>query len=391
MQPSSALPRSLRPLAAGDEERFTGLVDGLQAANLHAVAKAVREERANLIVPSHALYGQNRLLAGRAESFSPIYVTPKGSHGARRCTVAGELGQRPPQTPPPLTPSAMYSSPYLLRQFVDSSSPSVRPRTAMATATSNAWHPPMDVEANKKLYERHRAAGNGWRSATAPGSASSAAGTTANAAPVPSVDFLDVEAEKAEQLRAAPQEEVDAEPEGGRRAKWDELLGPVDVSDDSGPMVAPREPQALQQQEEEAEEEEEVTPPNTAGGLKALSHDFARLCPAIEDYTYTKAAAPTAAPPPTAGVRRSLNVCRDAATFYERNSALPVAPVRSAAAAVPAPRPTSARAIRLDAQRSDIFGHSVDRGHWTVGPVLAGRGAAAAAPASFAGGKREAQ
>lgn len=353
------------------------MVNGLEAANLHAVAKAVREERANLIVPSHALYGQSRLLAGRAESFSPIYVTPKSSHGARRCTVAGDIGKRPPQTPPPMTPSAMYSSPYLLRQFVESPNPSVRPRTAMATATSNAWHPPMDVEANKKLYERHRAAGNGWRSATALGTATSAAvsAEAAETAAAPSVDFLDVEAEQAEaeqqRLRPAPHEEPTAAsparaPEE-RQAKWDELLAPVpDVSDGPSTVAAP---QPLQQ-------EEEVTPPNTAGGL-AASQDLSRLCPAIEDYTYVKAAAPTTAPPPTAGARRSLNVCRDAASFYERNSVLPVAPHRSAA--VPAPRPSSARAIRLDAQRSDIFGHSVDRGHWSVGPVLARRGAGATA------------
>lgn len=62
MRPSSALPASLRPLVS-DEERFKGLCDGLAAANLHAVAKAVRDERADLIVPSHPLYSQNRLLA----------------------------------------------------------------------------------------------------------------------------------------------------------------------------------------------------------------------------------------------------------------------------------------------------------------------------------------
>ena len=59
----------------------------------------------------------SRYNQGRSEKFSPIYVTPKDSCGARRCTVSGSLGQRPPQTPPPMTPSAMYSSPYLLKQF----------------------------------------------------------------------------------------------------------------------------------------------------------------------------------------------------------------------------------------------------------------------------------
>ena len=39
-----------------DSTRFEGLVEGLSAAKLHAVAQAVRESRANLTVPSHALY-----------------------------------------------------------------------------------------------------------------------------------------------------------------------------------------------------------------------------------------------------------------------------------------------------------------------------------------------
>ena len=116
----------------------------------------------------------SRYNQGRSEKFSPIYVTPKDSCGARRCTVSGSLGQRPPQTPPPMTPSAMYSSPYLLKQF---SSHPAQPcgRALRKPPQPPTWHAPLDNEANKQLYERHRAAGHGWRASTALGTTNVAA------------------------------------------------------------------------------------------------------------------------------------------------------------------------------------------------------------------------
>ena len=78
------LPVALQPYAKGDVERFEGLVEGLAAANLHHVAKTVRDQRAGMDIPSHNLYAQQGILAGRGDAFSPIYVTPKGAHGARR-------------------------------------------------------------------------------------------------------------------------------------------------------------------------------------------------------------------------------------------------------------------------------------------------------------------
>ena len=319
----------------------------------------------------------SRYNQGRSEKFSPIYVTPKDSCGARRCTVSGSLGQRPPQTPPPMTPSAMYSSPYLLKQFSESPSPTMRPRTAQAAATSNAWHAPLDNEANKQLYERHRAAGHGWRASTALGTTNMAAARCAAStlgAASTTVDYLNVEAEQAKQTEDAqasappcaehqlhhgqPDEtshaqasSQNASPRQSRLAKWDELLSPAA-------------PQDVSETHAHEDNDEQVTPPPTG-----LASSQQRDALAIEDYTCCKPATTTAA----VAVRRSLQM-RDAANFYERNSALPPSPARSVAH-VPPPRPSSARAARLEAQRSDIFGHSVDRGHWTVGPVLAGRGA----------------
>ena len=57
------LPPSIRSYAYTDSTRFEGLCEGLEAAKMHAIAKTVREQRAGLIVPSHALYTQERLLA----------------------------------------------------------------------------------------------------------------------------------------------------------------------------------------------------------------------------------------------------------------------------------------------------------------------------------------
>lgn len=153
------------PLAANDASRFDGLCEALSAAKLHAVAKAVREERAGLTIPAHSLYTQQRVLAGRGEATSPIYVTPKGANGARRCTVSGKMLHCGTGPTPPQTPSAMYTSPWMLKQFTEAPEGSpARPRTASSLATTQAWAAPIDADSNKMLYERQRAAGNGWAS-----------------------------------------------------------------------------------------------------------------------------------------------------------------------------------------------------------------------------------
>ena len=333
----------------------------MSAAKLHAVANAVRDERAGLIVPAHPLYNQRRLLAGRGEAFSPIYVTPKGDHGARRCTVAGNMNQRPPQTPPATPPSAMYTSPYMMKQFAEmpqNDAAHDRPRTATATAMTKAWQAPLDMHANQMLYARHRAAGHGWRDSLQ--TALSGTRDTA-AAPAGAVDYLDVEAEQWQQMSAAsndPEEDPNAmarqpawEPTASQKEVWDRLLGP--------------QTEAMPDLTEG--ESEEVTPPPSAKPVNP----------------FWELAAEPQPPPSTAGraARRSLQM-RDAANFYEGHSAVPpsmavVQQVQSRPVCRPmsaAAATNSARARALEAQRSDIFGHGIEgRGHWSVGPRVAER------------------
>jgi hypothetical protein len=317
---SRALPSGLRAHAEGDDESFNGLCDALSKANLHTVARTVRDERADLIIPSHPLYTQQHLLNRRNELRSPIYVTPKGAHGARRCTVGGNLNDRPVSQTPPPTPSAMYSSPYLLKQFAASAVEDARPRTATATANANAWRAPLDSQTNRSLYERHRAAGHGW--------------TASMASPAPEpVDILDVDAER--ELREQEQAPAEVEP------------------------VSPAGPEL------EAVAQDEATPP----------HQFPIPMPA---YTYfPDNAAPKAAGP---NARRTL-LMNDAAQFYESNCAVPPPPSRATHKIAPLDRSrlTESRARRLEANRSDIFGFAVEgRGHWSVGPRLAERDITAA-------------
>ena len=107
--------RPYTPLS--DAERFEALTAGLEAASLHHVARHVREQRAELSIPSHAMYTQ-RLLAGRGDAFAPIYVTSPSMNGARRSTL-NSVHAMPIATSSVKKSPATYSSPNLLRQFAE--------------------------------------------------------------------------------------------------------------------------------------------------------------------------------------------------------------------------------------------------------------------------------
>ena len=103
-----------------DAARFDALCEGMSAANLHATVRAVRDERSKLGVPAHGLYTQNEPLIGARgnHAFAPIYLTPKGEGNSRRTTVSGPLDKLGTMERP-TTPSAQYTSPFMLKQFAD--------------------------------------------------------------------------------------------------------------------------------------------------------------------------------------------------------------------------------------------------------------------------------
>ena len=332
------------PLAADDKSRFDGLCESLSAARLHEVAKLVREERAGLPIPAHALYTQQRVNAGRGEASSPIYVTPKGANGARRCTVSGKFLPVGTGPTPPQTPSAMYTSKWMLKQFTDAPEGSpARPQTASSMATSKAWTPPIDADTNRMLYERHRAAGHGWTAKSAP-----------------PAEVLNVEAEQQQQQQRQQEEEEED-------AFEQQLVAEIEKQEAAAAAASSSSPQPPVDISEEAE----ATPPPTAEG--ALS-----AAPAAKATATSSSSA--VMPPPTA--RRALKM-RDAASYYEaaseRGAPWPVRDVRpsSAQAALAAGATLSeSRSRRLEANKSDIFGASEGRGHWSVGPtVVVKRGA----------------
>ena len=325
-----------------DSTRFEGLVEGLSAAKLHAVAQAVRESRANLTVPSHALYTSQRILAGRNDAFSPIYVTPKGSNGARRCTVSGTLvGVGQSHGDRPETPAALYSSKFLLKQFADGppSSPS-RPRTASASANTNAWRGPVDSHANQSLYERHRATGLGGWNAVPPQAKAAEA------------EVLDVEAERADAQAAEPSY----------------VFGSVLREAAEAEEVV-----ELEAAEPPADREEEITP--TAAPRSLSAYDFSaydhlainKLSIADEEEAGGRAMR----------TRRSLQMI-DAAAFYETVASAPPPAVQTKAEAELAQVTAAtniARQRALQMQRSDIFGRVAIEGRpdYTIGPNVADR------------------
>ena len=138
--------RPYTPLS--DAERFEALTAGLEAASLHHVARHVREQRAELSIPSHAMYTQ-RLLAGRGDAFAPIYVTSPSMNGARRSTL-NSVHAMPIATSSVKKSPATYSSPNLLRQFAEPTQAPTRPATASREATAAAWRAPFDARANQR-------------------------------------------------------------------------------------------------------------------------------------------------------------------------------------------------------------------------------------------------
>ena len=340
---TAAMSLPLQPLT--DAERFDGLCAGLEAAKLHHVARAVRAERSALDVASHSLYCQ-RFLAGRGDANAPIYVTPPSAHGARRCTISGSIQTRPTSAiglgtmAPPKTPPATASSPFLLRQFAEPEVPSQRPATATREATAAAWRvsrvQELDAAANQRSYSHHRAAGFGWP-----------------VAPPRAPDVLDV---AAEQEQAALAEE-ESQADGILQPEADGADG-AEVARTLSMMPPPTSPQLHSGQHymhigdesanyrDESAEEEELTPPG--------------------------APPPPKPPPSRAGgstTRRALEM-EDAARYYAPSSAAQAEPLFRAPPLLPPPVQMSlARARALQANKSDIFGHSAsDRAHWTFGP-----------------------
>jgi hypothetical protein len=340
------LPLSLQSYASHD--RVDSLCAGLSAARLHTVAKAVRDQRSSLAVPSHQLYMQP--LAARTVPFSPIYPTAKGQHGARRCSI--DKMQANAANKRSSTPAALYSSPNLLKQFAESPTLSMRPRTASAAASrrvvENARNGSLDAATNHALYERHRAVGRGW-----PPPAS--VGTCAP----PPAEILDVEAEQraapppaAEDITDAPyvfgtllREAATAEEAAEEAAKEAEQAVAAASAEAAGGMeagafAAPASPHTTS-----AMPDEEVTPPGASAPWPLHDVDKARLLLG------------GAAPPDTAGMRptssrRTLNML-DAAAYYERASALPAQP--------PPPPPVPPPAPRLSVSRQRA--HEMLRGH----------------------------
>ena len=293
-----------KPLS--DAERFDGLCDGLSRAGLTSVARAVREERAGLTIPSHGIYAQ-RILAGRKDAYAPIYPTPPGIHGARRC-ISGKLEARPnsagaDRRPP--SANATYTSPHLLRHFADPGPEAPRrPATATAHAAASAWRSPLDAHVNAQAYAWHRATGLGLPPP-----------------PCSAPEILDVAAEQAAGATA------DDEP--GHNS--DDALLPA------SPLMPGMRACAA--------EAEETTPPPAMPSMApkpslSASARSTRRALEMSAQFYSSLRPPAAArfqvPPPPAVVQGSI-----------------------------------ARTRALEASRSDIFGHGIDgRGHWDVGPSV---------------------
>lgn len=306
------------------------LAECLTNARLPHVARALREERASLNIPSHMLYTQQTLLRAGSPRMpkAPLYPTPPNSHGARRCTIAGSLEARPLSAPagsPPATSNALYSSPYLLRQFAEPDKPSLRPATAAAAANARAWRSALDTHANSQSYAFHRASGRGWPLA-------------GRGSPGGRIDILDVQAEQERGVQASRVEATETSVDDATRPP----LPPPPLQAMPPPPPLPTSPQATAHREGVEEGVEETTPPvaRTAVGSKVASMEggLGRTS------------------------RRTLEMS-DAARFYASASsqaqrrACPASPGERLA--VPQPPPvvqvSLARARALQANRSDIF------------------------------------
>ena len=359
------LPVALQPYAKGDVERFEGLVEGLAAANLHHVAKTVRDQRAGMDIPSHNLYAQQGILAGRGDAFSPIYITPKGAHGARRCTVAGTMHKITDHSKPS-TPSALYTSPFLLKQFADTKTPEspLRPTTAARAATASAWDGPLDTTTNQSLYARIRAQGQGWSLSHAASPPAPGLGGAVHVAAPPAqspVDILDVDAERA-------QEEAEAAPADQPYVFGSLLREAAQAVEEAeaGDSAAPASPYVADAPVD-LEEAEETTPPQ--------EREAPRPPTATERLAQAKASAAHDAramgwPKASAAARRTLNM-HDAVSYYETVTVPP--PSRPATAGTQAAATNLARQRALESQRSDIFGQMEGRQTWSVGPRVAER------------------
>lgn len=255
----------------------------------------------DLNIPAHQIYSQQRILSSRETPFSPIYLTPKGTAGARRCTVAGSMLKcgSPPQSAPPRTPPAMYSSQYLLKQFAESPEiAALRPQTASKAASTAAWRPPLDTQTNANLYERYRRLGNGWPRAV-----------------VSAPEVLDVAAEQAAaaveaiSLQQPAAEEGPEATEGGAAFDVTDYTAPVFPPQTPPPPTATAEATAVATPTPTEDEfYVEVTPPKAS-----LFEPEAPLT--YMKNSLPKAAAPSAAPPPA--TRRALRMM-DAASFYDQ-------------------------------------------------------------------------
>lgn len=352
-----ALLARLQDRVAAADANINGLCEGLDAARLHSVARAVREERAGLTIPAHQLYERKP----QHGDFSPVYLTPKGTAGARRCTVGGKLltaghsSNTPPGSEPPRTPPAMYSSPFLLKQFADASGTaggSARPRTAAATASAQAWCGPIDSLTNRQLYERHRALSKGWRAPPASARAPAPAGCDSA-----EVQILDVDAERATEERRG----ADA-----AAAEAASVAGAAEVA-----SVA---------------EAAQVSEPSAAVDVSEVAHD--ELTPPSAS-RIPRVVRGAVAPKPYRPL--SSTRCEDAAAFYKHAAARQLA-LPSQQSTRP---PTASRARARTFERSDIFCTSREevsshanhsRGHRDIGPSLPARGAVASRPSGPAFG-----
>lgn len=352
------LPPSIRSYAYTDSTRFEGLCEGLEAAKMHTIAKTVREQRAGLIVPSHALYTQERLLAGRNDAFSPIYVTPKGEGVSRRMTVAGDM-QAMKCSSRESTPAALYSSQYMIKQMAPAPPDSpARPRTATAAMTAHAWDEPLDnATLNQKLYERHRAAGNGWSIFPASGPPAAGLGGGKHIAPPPAAaaapEILDVAAEQA----AAGSEEAYAFGDLLKEAAALEAEMEAEAAAFQASEPPPQTPDSAAV--DIADAEEEMTPPQDPFRLADAKPSWMGL------HDYSKPILAAGQRPGSSSSRRALNMA-DASQFYEKAgqatdySKPPVMP--------PPPRPmTAARQAMLNMNSSDIFNHTTRREEWSFG------------------------
>jgi hypothetical protein len=307
--------RPYTPLS--DAERFEALTAGLEAASLHHVARHVREQRAELSIPSHAMYTQ-RLLAGRGDAFAPIYVTSPSMNGARRSTLNSVHAMPSSATSSVKKSPATYSSPNLLRQFAEPTQAPTRPATASREATAAAWRAPFDASANQRSYEHHRAAGRGWP--VAPPKAPEGA------------EMLDVAAEQAAAATAA---------------------AAADMASSGGTYG--------------------LMPPPTSPPMPNAGQALARSTP--EQETTPPAAPALPKPAPSLGgrsSRRALDMA-DAAHYYTSRSH--AAALLGAPPTPPPPVQMSiARARARQANQSDIFGHQTDgRGHADLLPGFSPR------------------